>query len=106
MLGMDHARVGGLIAERWNFPISLVDAIRYHHAPSFARTNHQLPAIVNLANAFAADYQPSGQELFSFEIHPEALNILKLDNAKADELRVAMRTSGLFPSYSVSGRNV
>ena len=100
LLGIDHARVGGMIAERWNFPVVLVDAIRFHHAPSFARINQQLPAIVNLANSFAADYQPTNAELFSFQIHPESLNILKIDAARVEKLRTEMKTSGLFPDYS------
>jgi putative nucleotidyltransferase with HDIG domain len=106
LLGIDHARVGGMIAERWNFPVALVDAIRCHHAPSFARTNQRLPAIVNLANSFAADYQITNTELFSFQIHLESLNILKLDSAGVEKLRVGMKNSGLFPDYSAIGKSL
>lgn len=106
LLGIDHARVGGMIAERWNFPIILVDSIRFHHAPSFARINQQLPAIVNLANSFAADYQPTNAELFSFQIHPESLNILKIDAVRVEKLRTGMKTSGLFPDYSTAGKTL
>jgi len=31
--GLNHAEIGGLIAEKWNFPPPLVEAIRYHHEP-------------------------------------------------------------------------
>ena len=31
--GMNHAEVGALIAEKWNFPDQLVDGIRYHNDP-------------------------------------------------------------------------
>jgi len=31
--GMNHAELGALIAEKWNFPPRLVAAIRYHHEP-------------------------------------------------------------------------
>ena len=106
LLGIDHARVGGMIAERWNFPVVLVDAIRCHHAPSFARTNQRLPAIVNLANSFSADYQITNTELFSFQIHPESLNILKLDGAGVEKLRLGMKNSGLFPDYSAIGKSL
>ncbi len=100
LLGIDHARVGGLIAERWNFPVILVDAIHFHHAPSFARTNQQLPAIVNLANTFAADYQHTNADLFTFELHPETLNILKIDSVQVEKLRKDLKSSGVFPGYS------
>jgi putative nucleotidyltransferase with HDIG domain len=102
LLGIDHPRVGGLIAERWNFPVKLVDAIRFHHAPSFARANQELPAIVNLANAFAADYRRSNPELFSFDLHPETLNILKIDAIRVDKLRKDLKNSGVFPGFSES----
>lgn len=105
LIGIDHASVGGLIAEHWNFPVPLVDAIRFHHAPSFARVNLALPAIVNIANSFAADFHPTNSDLFSFAIHPESLNILKLDQARLDKLRVQLKTSGLFPDYSANRKN-
>jgi hypothetical protein len=91
-------------AERWNFPVTLVDAIRFHHTPSFARINQQLPAIVNLANSFAVDYQPASPDLFSFQLHPESLNILRIDAAKVDQLKSGMKASGLFPDFSTDGK--
>ncbi|MCX6078660.1 MAG: HDOD domain-containing protein [Chloroflexi bacterium] len=103
LIGIDHARVGGLIAERWNFPVVLVDAIRFHHIPSLARSNQQLPAIVNLANAFAEDYSLANSELFSFEIHPESYNILKITEAEVEKLKIQMRDSGRFPAFSKNG---
>jgi len=106
LIGTDHASVGGLIAEHWNFPVALVDAIRFHHVPSFARINQRLPALVNLANSFAEDYQLTGSALFSFEIHPESLNVLKIDAAEVEKLRTGMKVSGLFPNYSPNGKNL
>jgi putative nucleotidyltransferase with HDIG domain len=100
LIGIDHARVGGLIAEHWNFPVVLVDAIRCHHAPSLARANQRLPAIVNLANSFAEDYQLTESSLLSFEIHPESLNILKLEEADVEKLKLKMKDSGVFPDLS------
>ena len=100
LIGIDHAKVGGLMAEHWNFPVLLMDAIRFHHTPSFARINQQLPAIVNLANSFSDEFQHANPDLFSFEIHPESLNILKLDTAKVETLKTKMKSSGVFPSGS------
>ena len=104
LIGIDHAKVGGLIAERWNFPVVLVDAIRFHHAPSFARINRGLPAIVNIANSFAADFQPNNPDLFSFSIHPESLNILRIDSERIEKLRSQLHASGLFPEYASNGK--
>ncbi|GHU39270.1 ATP-binding protein [Spirochaetia bacterium] len=49
--GMNHAEIGGLIAEKWNFPENLVTAIRYHHDPLHAPKKDRLLAeVVYLAN--------------------------------------------------------
>ncbi|HZW04299.1 MAG TPA: HDOD domain-containing protein [Anaerolineaceae bacterium] len=89
LLGIDHARVGGLMAEKWQFPIELVDSIRCHHVPSLARSNQKLPAIINLANAIASRiiHMPNG--LFSNEIHSEVFNILPIRESDADLLQAA-----------------
>ena len=100
LLGIDHARVGGLIAEHWTFPVVLVDAIRFHHVPSFARINQKLPAIVNLANSFTEDLQVTHSDLLSFQLHPESLHILKLTPQQAEKLKTTMLDSGLFPNFS------
>jgi len=100
LIGIDHARVGGMIAEHWNYPVALVDAIRFHHVPSFARINQRLPAIVNLANSFSEDYQLTSSAVLSFEAHPESLNILKIDAGDVEKLRTQMKNSGLFPNLS------
>lgn len=33
IIGFDHAEIGAKVAEKWNFPEELVNAIHYHHAP-------------------------------------------------------------------------
>ncbi len=103
LIGIDHAKVGGLIAEHWNFPVILVDAIRCHHAPSFARTNARLPAIVNVANSFMIDYQIGKSSLLSFQIHPESLNILKLSQQDVEKIKSQMKNAGIFPGFSKDG---
>jgi putative nucleotidyltransferase with HDIG domain len=50
LLGMDHTRVGSLLARRWSLPRSLERVIRHHHHPDEVKTDDQLPAIVFLAD--------------------------------------------------------
>ena len=51
--GMNHAEIGALIAEKWNFPEGLVTAIRCHHVPSLAPEGQKdLVDAVYLANMF------------------------------------------------------
>jgi HD-like signal output (HDOD) protein len=40
--GMNHAEVGALLAEKWNFPENLVAAIRFHHTPGDAPEKYRL----------------------------------------------------------------
>jgi putative nucleotidyltransferase with HDIG domain len=49
--GMNHADIGAMLAEKWNFPDSLINAIRYHHDPASAPEQDQaLVDTVYLAN--------------------------------------------------------
>lgn len=50
LLGTDHAEVGFWLAERWDFPTSLTESIRFHHEPSRAEVAPRLTGIVHLAN--------------------------------------------------------
>jgi putative nucleotidyltransferase with HDIG domain len=52
ILGLDHAEVGGLLAEAWRFPDSLHQAVADHHAPASALAD-SLANVVHLADAFA-----------------------------------------------------
>ena len=50
--GMNHAEVGALITEKWNFPKQLVSAIRYHHEPTLCDNEYvDIVYTVYLANA-------------------------------------------------------
>jgi putative nucleotidyltransferase with HDIG domain len=51
--GMNHAELGALIAEKWNFPDRLVTAIRYHHEPDAVPDDQKdMVDAVYLANMF------------------------------------------------------
>ncbi len=51
ILGYSHADVGAKVAEKWNLPSDLVEAIAFHHEPVGATANKKLTAIVHLADA-------------------------------------------------------
>ena len=50
VLGNDHTSIGGDLAHGWALPESLVEAIRYHHAPRTPVQNAELVHIVYLAD--------------------------------------------------------
>ena len=50
--GMNHADIGALIAQKWNFPDQLVEGIKYHHDPLLASHKYKdIVFCVYLANA-------------------------------------------------------
>lgn len=50
IFGMDHAEVGGLLAEHWNLPPSVADAIRTHLQPIHGGNVSELSDLVAVAN--------------------------------------------------------
>jgi len=57
VLGMNHQQIGGNLAERWNFPQILYEAILNHHVPSAASLNKVLPSIIHLADYMTINLQ-------------------------------------------------
>ncbi|MFA5880997.1 MAG: HDOD domain-containing protein [Eubacteriales bacterium] len=51
ILGFDHAIVGSRVAEKWNLPQELVEAIASHHSPSRAEINPKLTSLTHIADA-------------------------------------------------------
>jgi len=51
VVGIDHAEVGSIAAEKWNFPPAIVDCIRWHHQPEQAETRSITIDIVHVADA-------------------------------------------------------
>ena len=90
-LGIDHATIGGVMAERWHYPAALVDAIRCHHAPTLARSEPRLAAIVHLANMVVLQ---SGVGLTLLGLPPfnmEVMEILRLSETDLGRLTFEMR---------------
>ena len=68
--GMNHAEIGALIAEKWNFPDNLIAAIRYHHDPlSTPEDCRDLVESVYLANMLCA-YENGKASFDQFEEGP------------------------------------
>ena len=68
--GMNHAELGALIAEKWNFPDKLVAAIRYHHDPDSAPDEcKSIVDTVYLANMFC-EYENGNINFDQIELSP------------------------------------
>ncbi|KUK14003.1 MAG: HDOD domain-containing protein [Synergistetes bacterium] len=85
ILGFDHTEIGSKIAEKWNLPPELVDAIGHHHSPEDAQVSPKLTAIVHLADAICLMLGWGiGADGLLYPLSEVALKNLELDNI--DEL--------------------
>jgi len=76
-IGISHSTIGALMANKWNFPDYLVEAINYHHTPLHADSSYKkIVSVVYLANIFA------GIETKKYDlsyIEAEVMDILELE---------------------------
>lgn len=93
LFGIDHAGVGALAGEHWQFPAELIEAIRYHHNPCMDQPHPQLAAIVNLANALAPSESNEDLFLAGKIIQPITYEILKLNPESTPKLAERLQAS-------------
>ncbi len=101
IFGIDHAELGGMIAEAWKFPISLVNCIKNHHVnlsgkiipnmESWVRLSN-LAYYVSLADEFCRHHegiscQINQSLLFQFGLKPE--HIREILRELPEEMKVA-----------------
>ncbi len=55
--GIDHPEIGAMLAEKWDLPELLVDAIGSHHKPETSAVDRELVTIVYLADLLAARFR-------------------------------------------------
>jgi putative nucleotidyltransferase with HDIG domain len=68
--GMNHAEIGAMITEKWNFPERLVMIIRYHHDPCSVSPEHRdMVDAVYLANMLC-EYDDGYVSFEQFETSP------------------------------------
>ena len=80
-LQVTHGEVGGWLAERWNLPDHLTEAISLHHTPGLARRNKELVALIHCADVFCTRILEGGVEFDrGITFDPDALRALKLDD--------------------------
>lgn len=91
LLGVDHAALGGHLAEIWNLPSELRNAIEMQHRPSEFGPPDPLVAAVHAANQICrelglgmdGDFGPT-------TVDPEVERLLRLDATARAELSVEM----------------
>jgi putative nucleotidyltransferase with HDIG domain len=74
VLGFNHAEVGAIIAREWNLPVSLCEAIEFHHDPTRAEHFPRLCAQVHIANILCISLGIGlGNDGLAYAFHPKSL---------------------------------
>lgn len=96
VLGVTHADVGGWLAEKWNLPPSLVNAIAYHHRPGDLEKPEDLVWFVHVANAMVRHHQvgASGDQRGA-RLHPRVAETFRRGQACDDEDLLDRLSNGL-----------
>ncbi len=57
LLGLTHANVGYILAQKWNLPKKLQDPLSYHHTVGLSKYNPQLTSIIHVADIFCRAFK-------------------------------------------------
>ena len=93
VLGITHAKIGEVLAEKWNLPQNLKDPIAYHHSPHLARTSPRQTAMIHLADILVKgiDHGHSGDKWVP-PLNKEAWQILNLSKKDIEGVIIEMMT--------------
>lgn len=95
LFGIDHAEAGGRLAEYWNLPVPVVEAIRHHHRPTGHTPDPTLTHVTTIANyvTYLAEFGDSANtQPPSFP--GDSLTALSLPELQVDAIAEELRTSG------------
>jgi HD-like signal output (HDOD) protein len=96
VLGVTHSDIGGWLAEKWNLPPSLVNAIAFHHRPGEMDEPDELVNFVHLANALVRHHQiGTSGDLHPPVIDPEVATRFKPNEEMTSEELLEHLSSGL-----------
>ncbi len=87
VLGYDHCEVGRYLADNWNLPLTISDAIRYHHSPNQADDNQVVVDCVHIGNylTMALGFGLGGDGLH-YTFYDESLRRLGLNSDDLDRV--------------------
>ena len=96
VIGVTHAEIGGWLAEKWNLPESLVQAITYHHNPLAVEEPSEILMVTHTANALIR-HNHIGQagDSLGASLSPEVSTVFKAGRDILDEDWLAELSEGL-----------
>jgi putative nucleotidyltransferase with HDIG domain len=79
VIGIDHAELGGMVAENWKFSPKMVEIIRHHHRPQEASISEFESAIVYMADTICMMMGIGvGSDGLAYRFHREVVESLEL----------------------------
>lgn len=92
--GINHADAGAWIAQKWNFPKSLVEVIEYHHKPHLSKSVPMQTAIVHFSDILVRAYGFGfAGDNFVPAINNTAWQMLKLTESDIKDILAEMEDS-------------
>ena len=79
VIGIDHAELGGMVAENWKFSPKMVEIIRHHHLPQETSISEFESAIVYMADTICMMMGIGvGSDGLAYRFHHEVVESLEL----------------------------
>jgi putative nucleotidyltransferase with HDIG domain len=89
--GVTHAGVGAWLAQKWSFPLGLVEVVEYHHKPHLSRNVPLQTSIVHVSDILVrAMGMGFPGDNFVPSPHPSAWEILYLTDGELREVLIEM----------------
>ena len=87
VIGLNHAEIGARLAEKWNFPESLVDTIRNHHTPHQALIEQRMASVTHLGEAVTHAFLHGVElEQVPYGLNPQAFALAGIRSEDFDAL--------------------
>ena len=87
VLGIDHAELGGIVAESWNFSPKMVEIIRNHHQPQKSSISEIESSIVYLADTMCMMMGVGGGlDGLAYRFHKEVINRLEFTDRNLQKI--------------------
>jgi putative nucleotidyltransferase with HDIG domain len=91
VFGINHADAGGWIAQKWSFPLGLIEPIRYHHRPTISKHAPLQTAIVHVADVLVRGRGVGfAGDRFVPELHPRSWDLLSLTEKEIRDVLLAV----------------
>lgn len=93
VLGIDHAEVGALLLEHWQFPEELVQAVRWQHHPENVHTDTLLTDLVHVAGILCIQCGLGmGIDGLNYSVSSEVIDRLHLNTNLVESVACKMLT--------------